>query len=598
MSGHPTRGAPAGSVPGGIPAGAAGADLDFYRLADGWTVDQFRHFPTFASGAGDHRFDDRLEDLSPGGIVGIVAAARDWRARLQGIDPGRLSPGARVDREIVAHEIDATLFAFEEARVHETDPRFYLDLAGTSLLYLLILEDGSPLWPERLEALLGRLNRLPAFLDTARLNLKAPPRVTTDLVIELLPGTIGFLETTLPPLFGRAPALVPRLQEALRTAAGALRSFQEWLTTDLLPRSTGDWRLGRERWIRKLRLALHETPDPEALGARAAAALEAGRRRMMEIAEPLHARLFPAHRHTGTGDALLDAIVREALEAASRRRPTRDTLFATASRAVERARAFVRDRGLLDLPPDDDPLVIEPTPGFMDGVAVAFFNPPPSLDPHLKKSFWISSVPRGRTPEEDRQVEESFLREYNDHALLGVAIHEVIPGHYVQYARALRSPAATVYRKLFSSGVFAEGWAVLAERLMFEAGLADGEPECLLVHLKHALRPPINALLDVRLHTTPMSDDEGERFALDLMTRGGFQEPSEARAKLRRARVSSTQLSTYFVGHLALSDLLQEARTRGGAAFDQRAWLERLLSFGAVAPRHLRPLMDGSDPGS
>ncbi|MGH9750661.1 MAG: DUF885 domain-containing protein [Candidatus Polarisedimenticolia bacterium] len=598
MSDRPARGTPVGSVPGGIPAGAAGADLEFYRLADAWLLDQFRAFPTFASGAGDHRFDDRLEDPSLEGIGATLDAARAWRARLRRLDAGRLSPGAKVDFEIVGHEIDATLFAFEEARIQETDPRFYLDLAGTAILYLLPLEEGSPLWPARLEALLGRLRRLPGFLDGARRALKAPPRVTTELVTGLIPGTVDFLERTLPPLFGRAPSLAPRLHEALRGAADALRSFRDWLSSDLMPRSTGDWRLGRERWIRKLQLALHETPDPEEIAARAAEALADGRRRMLEVAEPLHDRLFPAHRHTETGEARLDAIVRETLEAASRCHPTRDTLFETASRAVDRARAFVRDRGLMALPPDDDPLVIEPTPGFMDGVAVAFFNPPPSLEPHLKKSFWISSVPRGRTPEEDRLVEESFLREYNDHALLGVAIHEAVPGHYVQYARALRSPAATVYRKVFGSGVFAEGWAVLAERLMFEAGLADGEPECLLVHLKHSLRPPINALLDVRLHTTPMSDEEGERFAIDLMTRGGFQEASEARAKLRRARVSSTQLSTYFVGSQALLDLLLDARGRGGTAFEERGWMDRLLSFGAVPPRHLKSLMDAHGGGA
>src|SRR5262249_28479150 len=158
----------------------------------------------------------------------------------------------------------------------------------------------------------------------------------------------------------------------------------------------------------------------------------------------------------------------------------------------------------------------------------------------------------------DRALEESYLREYNDYALQGLTIHEAFPGHYVQYWHALRSPIATVYKKLFSSGTFAEGWAVLAERLMFESGYAESEPENFLIHLKQALRVPLNAILDARLHTTEMSDDEADRFALDLLQTMGFQEEAEARGKLRRAKVSSTQLSTYFVGYIELSDLLRE----------------------------------------
>jgi len=150
-----------------------------------------------------------------------------------------------------------------------------------------------------------------------------------------------------------------------------------------------------------------------------------------------------------------------------------------------------------------------------------------------------------------------YLARVHDYALQGLTIHGAFPGHYVQYWHALAiAESATVYKKLFSSGTFAEGWAVLAERMMFENGYAEGEPENLLIHLKQALRVPLNAILDARLHTPKCRTRRRTGSALDILMRMGFQEEAEARGKLRRAKVSSTQLSTYFVGYVELSDLL------------------------------------------
>lgn len=582
---------PEARVPGGIPEGATGPDLEFYRIADAHLFDSFRTCPTTSTVAGFHAFDDRLDDLSPEGIGRLLDLARDTRDRLMAIDPGRLSLSARIDYHLVANDIEATLFNLTEIRPFETDPRAYVQMLGAGLLYLVLLDPGSPLWPERLEGVRGRLEGVPGFLDSARRNLRHPPRIVTDLVLGLNSGTIDFIEKTLPPLFGHAPALASGLQRAATRAIDALRGFQAWLRDDLLPASTGDWRLGRERWRRQLHHTLQSEMTPEEIIRRAEEAIAGTRRRLLRVALPLHARLHPEHRHAGPEEETIQVIVREVLEDITRQHPTRDTLMAEIHRAIDRARRFIRESGLVTLPPDDDPLVIEPTPGFLDGVAVAFFNPPPTLEPDLKKSFWISSVPRGGDPEADRSLEESYLREYNTHALQCLTIHEAFPGHYVQYWHALRSPMATVYKKHFSSGTFAEGWAVLAEHMMFEAGYAASEPRTLLIHLKQSLRSPINAILDARLHTGEIAEDEADRFAMDLMTRTGFQEEAEARGKLRRAKVSATQLSTYFVGYLELMDLREEERRRLGPAFDRRAFNERLLSFGSVPPRSIRTLM-------
>jgi uncharacterized protein (DUF885 family) len=572
--------------PGGIPPGAQGVDLDFYRIADRYLDDSLRTYPTLATLAGYHKYDAHLEDLTAEGIAEKLRLAKRYQAELRAAEPARLSTSARIDYHLVLNDIEGSIFSLEEIRPFERDPQSYIDLLGNTTLFLTLQEPDSPLWPERLEALLKRMEAIPSLLRAAQANLKNPARVATDLTVHTNAGSVGFFETVVPPLFAKAPKIRRHLEKEAGKVIAALKEFQGWLEGDLLARSLGDWRLGADLWTKKLSYTLQSSLTPEEILRRAQEQLDTDRRRMLEVATPLHARLHPGHRHSEKGEALVNTIVREVLDEVTKRHSTPDTLFRDTRRAIDRIKAFIRKRDLIELPPDDDNFVVEPTPGFMDGVAVAFFNPPPVLEPDLKKSFWISSVPRGET--------ESFLREYNDYALQGLTIHEAFPGHYVQYWHALRSPIATIYKKLFSSGTFAEGWAVLAERLMFENGYAADEPENLLVHLKQTLRVPLNAILDARLHTTAMSDEEADRFGMDLLRGPGFQEEAEARGKLRRAKVSSTQLSTYFVGYLEMSDLLREAQRREGDRFRLRDFNERLLSFGTIPPRDVRELLDQS----
>jgi len=594
----PGHAQPTSRFPCGIPAEAVGPDLEFYRIADRYLDDSMRAYPTTATMVGYHEYDGLLEDLSAGGIEGKLTLLTRYRAELSAVDPKHLSTSTRIDHHLVMTDIEATILSLTDLRPFEHDPQSYVDLLGNATLYLTLQEEDSPIWPERLEALLLRMQQIPRFLEAAKSNLRNPPRVTTDLAIYTNAGSIGFFEKVAPPLFAKAPKIRRQLESESARAIDALRKFQSWLEGELAPRSGGDWRLGKELWTKKLRYTLQSSLTPDEILRRAQEQLEIDRRRMLEVAAPLHAAFHPGHRHAEKGDDLINVIVREVLDQVTRRHSTPGTLFRDTRRAIDRIKAFIRERDLIGLPPDDDNFVVEPTPGFMDGVAVAFFNPPPILEPDLKKSFWISSAPRGGSEEKDRALEESFLREYNDYALQGLTIHEAFPGHYVQYWYSLRSHIATVYKKIFSSGTFAEGWAVLAEKMMFENGYAASEPENLLVHLKQTLRVPLNAILDARLHTTEMSDEEADRFGMDLLQRLGFQEEAEARGKLRRAKVSSTQLSTYFVGTLELSDILREARGRAGDRFRLRAFNERLLSFGTIPPRDVRELLElGTLPG-
>lgn len=579
------------AVPGCGKKGPSGADEPFYRLAEAYLDDVLRLWPTHATYLGNHKYDGQLEDYSPSAIQAAVSTYEKYRENFRQIARERLSPSARIDYDLITHDIESSLFALTRLEQHTWDPNLYNETLGFSVLLLTLQEEKSDAWPERLESLLSRLRQVPHFLETAKADLASSSPTLVEFTIEQNAGNVAFFRDALLPLFDRAPALKAQLLEENARAVAALEDFGRWLKGDLLPRANGDWRLGKELWTEKLRYTLQSDLTPEQIIAGAEEALRRTRQEMLEIAEPMHAGFFPRHRHREQGEERINVIVREVIDRVSANHSTPESLFGDVQGFVRKIKGFIRDRQIVTLPPDDDNLAIEPTPGFLNGLAVAFFNPPPALEPHLKKSFWISSVPSTGDPARDRERQESYLREYNHFGLQSLTIHEAFPGHYVQHYLTSQSPVVTVYKKVFESGTFIEGWAVFMERVMFEQGYADGDPANLLIHKKIQLRAPMNAILDARLHTEPMSDAQADAWALDLMTRHGFQEQAEAIGKLRRAKVTSTQLSTYFVGAVELENLYREVKEKMGNRFVLREFTDRLASYGALPPRRVRDLM-------
>ncbi len=256
---------------------------------------------------------------------------------------------------------------------------------------------------------------------------------------------------------------------------------------------------------------------------------------------------------------------------------TADTYVSTAKEDLAQAIAFVREKGLLTLPARSNLEVIE-TPEFMRGIyAVGGFNPAPPLQPELGAFYWITPIPK--TWSKDRI--ESKLREYNNYGLQHLTIHEAMPGHYVQleYANDVQPKSRRLLRNLFGNGPYIEGWGVYAQKLMTDEGYDGSNPGMRLTWLKQWLRVLANTILDVRLQTMGMTDQQ----ALDLMINETYQEKEEATAKLQRAQLSSCQLPTYFAGlkgWLVVRDHYQQQK---GAGFSLRDFHERALKESAVA---------------
>jgi uncharacterized protein (DUF885 family) len=568
------------------------ADQAFYRVADRYLDQTQRLFPTQSSINGYHKYDGLLEDFSAPNISKMITIYKGFRKELAAVDRAKLSVSAQVDRSLLIQDCEANLFLLTSLRPFLKDPLFYNDILGNSTLFITQTPPDSKEFPARMESLVARMKKIPPFLEQAKKNLANPAQVQTKFCIVLNPGNLEFFQTTLPPLAQKVPALTKAATDESAKVIAALQSYQKWLESDLLPRSNGDWRLGKELWTKKLQLTLGSDLTPEEILQRAQDKLQKDRAEMLVVALPLHNKLFPDHKHEETGEDLINVVVKETLGELSKQHSKPDALFSDVKdKWTPKIKEYIRRSGIIELPPEDDNFIIEPTPAFMDGAAVAFFNPPPAFEPQLKKSFWVSSIPKGGSPEKDAEVAESYLKEYNDYGLQSLIIHEAFPGHYVQSWYALKSPLASVYKKVYASGTFAEGWAVLAEEEMFTSGFADGDPANYLVHKKFDLRVPMNAILDSKLHTSDMSEAEGDAWAMDLMTRYGFQEEAEAKGKLRRAKITSTQLSTYFVGFTELMDILLDTKDLEKDKFTLKSFNDRVLSFGTIPPRDVRRLM-------
>lgn len=554
---------------------------NFDQLVEEFVYQSLAQSPVAATQAGYHvhrgiRLDERLDDYGPEALARQRLFYRVVRQKLERLDRSRLDAQQRADYQIIADQVALALLDLERIESWKYSPTLYVELAGAALFEPFVREY-APL-PVRFRHIIARLQLLPRLFEQAQQNLQAAPVEWTQVAQEELDGVRRLIDET---LRKEAPAeLRDPYDRAAKLALEAIERFDGFLQGKLMGRPR-DWRLGRELYRWKFRYGLGIEETPEAVLAAAEQELHRIRRQMFELSRPLHQRWYPGHTHPEE----LDIVVREVLDRIAQQHATPETYFDAARRDLKEAIDFVQKAGLLTLWGLENLQVI-PTPEFMRGIyAVGGFNPAPPLEPQLGAFYWLTPIP----PEWPRERIESKLREYNHYGLKLLTIHEAMPGHYVQfqYANRVEPSSRRLLRSLFGSGPYIEGWAVYATETMLDAGYLDGSPELRLTFMKQQLRMLANAILDIRLHTMGMTDDQ----AMELMVQQTFQEQEEARAKLRRAKLSSCQLPTYFVGWREWHRLRAAYQEQRGASFNLREFHERALSAGAVPMPALAELL-------
>jgi uncharacterized protein (DUF885 family) len=534
---------------------------DFVAIAERIVDALLEYDPSTASFAGDHRFDGQLPDLSSGAVARDLAMLRDAAAALSQVDIDALDPEDRVDCQILTSHVDRKLFELTEVRQHEWNPLMH---NPGELLYALIARPFAPP-AQRLDSLAQRLDAIPDALATARAQLRDCPRIHLETALGQFAGTASLINGEIPALLAGEPGMAGRVGSAMDQALAALDEFGGWLRGRLDAGGDGrDPRLGRPLWEARL----WHTLDTELSAVQ-----------VLTLAQELLDRVAAQLRELAaelTGGPATDPTVRAALASRGEHHPDNTSIVDLARVCMDETTAFVRAADLVSLV--DDPCVIQEMPEFARGVAVAYCDPPGPLETADVPTFYcISPTPTDWTAERVA----SFYREYNDDMVRDLTVHEAMPGHFLQIAHSRRYRGATRVRALGFSGPFVEGWAVYAEELMAASGF--GGIPVRLQQLKMQLRMALNAVIDQLVHCDGLTEAE----AMAMMTGRGFQEEGEAAGKWRRALLTSTQLSTYFVGYTEVA-AIGAARPDGTPV---RAWHDAMLAHGSPPPRHLRALL-------
>ena len=562
-------------------AWSSAADDAFQKLAAEFIDDLPRFSQVNATSVGDHRYDHVLDEVDADARSRKLALYRKYRRALRAIDRDDLSRANQVDAELLRAEIDSSIWSIETLQEWAWNPLVYVNVAGSSL-YTLMARDFAPL-DERMEDAAQRLEQFPRFLHQARgaLQLERVPKIHAETAIQQNQGIHSIIEGMILPHRDELPAeLATRLDAAIETATAALDQHQAWLKDKLLPDAAGNFRIGPRLFDDKLKFTLNSPLSRRHVRLRAESEYAAVRNEMYGVAKTVYARLHPYTSFPDQpDDAFKQVVIRAALEEAYRDLPEPEAIVDIAKDYLQQATAFVREQNLVTVP--DDPIDIIIMPEFQRGVSVAYLDPPGPLDEGQKSFYAVAPLPADWTPE---QV-NSFLREYNLWSIQNLTLHEAMPGHYLQLALSNRYPSTL--RAVLWSGPFVEGWAVYGERIMIDAGYLDNAPLMRLINLKWYLRSITNAIIDQAIHVDGMTREA----AMRLMIEGGFQEEREAAGKWVRAQLSSTQLSTYFVGYQEHVDMRAAVERAWGDNFTLRRYHDQALSYGSPPVRFVRSLI-------
>jgi hypothetical protein len=527
--------------------------------------------PTLAALDGVHSHDDLLEDLTRPAVESDLRALSGFARRLNEIDPAGLNAVEKAEQPMLADHIRARLYDLEDVRTWEKNPHLYADILSSSLAAQVIFAYAPA--TERARRVLSKLRQVPKLLQAARDNVKEPPGIFIKVGADTFKGTLRFIEHDLPRALSDVDDmhLLGDLADASTEAATSIRGYVDYLEKELAPKAKATFRLGRDKFEQKLRLE---------------EGLNVGADRLLAIAERELDRTEDAFRAAAAklngGDPL------GAWEKAKERHPAPGGLVKAAQDQLAELQAFLERQKLLTLPPSE-PVFVAPTPDFFRWSSASMWTPGPFETKPSRACYYVTDV--DRTWSDERKNEH--LRDFNFGTLWCISMHEVYPGHFLQYQH-LRQVESKVRKSIcFAPATFVEGWAHYAEEMMIEAGFGRKDPYIRLGQLQESLIRLVRFVVSIRLHAEDLSVEQGVR----MFRERAFLEEATARREAERGTFDPTYL-VYSVGKMMLQKLRRDMEAKQGDTFSLRGFHDALLrQGGAPFPVH-RQLMLGTSAGA
>jgi uncharacterized protein (DUF885 family) len=549
---------------------------------DNYLERYFDMYPSRATAAGRHDLDRKLEDLSPARRLAWLEFNRDAAAGLRRILAApSTSAEDRLDAELLLRQAELEVLEYRNQARPVRDPLFWTEIAGNATVFLLVREDLPK--PERLSRAAARASQFPRLATQAREALSSDPsRIAPEICAIAIPSlrnAATFYREGFPKAAaGESARLRRSVKEAGKSAAVALDGLAVFLE-GVQPKAKGHPRLGAD-YAARFRLVTGVDEPVDRVLAGAVAALAARRAEAAAYGRSVWNELMPGMEPPDDDRELLRRLfARMSADRAS----SMDELVADYRQLVTDAFGFVRRKGLMTLP-EPTSLHTDRSPSFFVGQAVGGVYPAGPYAPGAETLFYLPAIPDSATPEQ----KTAFFRDFNHHFNVMITAHEMVPGHYVQLAWAARYPHKV--RSLFADGVYVEGWGTFSERLLLDQGW--GGPLDRLAHLKKQLENIARTIVDIRVNTQNMSEDQVLSFVKDE----ALQDEQFAANMWERAITTSPQLTFYYLGDREVQGLFDEVKTARGAAFDMKTFLDGMMEMGPVPVRHYWLRMLGREP--
>jgi uncharacterized protein (DUF885 family) len=551
------------------PAPGSG-DRSFSTLSTFILKAHYRRHPSTATDLGIHLYDPVMDDASKQTIDDETAERTSFLQELQKIDPATLTPDRQLDREQLMHAMDAGILASTVIRTWAKDPDFY-SAGVTNAAYVIMKRKFAPA-SDRLRSLIAREKRMPAFLDEGRTNLTTPVRIFTEIAIEQIDGNIRFFKDDVPKAFADVTDKI-LLDEFSRTNGDvmkALAAYKAWLKTDVLPRATTPYALGADTYARALSASeMIDVPLADLLR------IAETNRRQNEAAFQETAKTIDA---TKPADAVLAVIERE--------HPHASELLKTSQNSLDEIRRFIVSKNILTIPASD-PATVKETPPFMRSTTSASMDTPGPFETAKLDAFYNMTLP---DPRGSAAEQEDYMRSWYYAEMSNVAVHEVYPGHYIQFLYAKTFPSDV--RKVYGASSNSEGWAHYTEQMMIDEGFHGGDPKYRLAQLQDALLRNVRFIAGIRMHTQGMTVED----ATKLFETQGHQ-PHAISVQEARRGAGDPLYGYYTMGKLMILKLRDDYRTRLGSAFTLQKFHDAFIQLGPLPLPLIRKAMLGDAGG-
>jgi uncharacterized protein (DUF885 family) len=541
-------------------------DGAFSQLAREILDDHYRRHPSESTDLGIHQYDDQLDDLSKAAIAAESAALKAFRARLDAVDAATLSPANALDREQLTHALDGDILDADTIRLWAKDPDTYSG-SVTRAAYVIMKRDYAPA-VDRLKALIAREKKMPAALREARNNLDTAVPIYTQIAIEQIDGNISLFKNDVPAAFASVAdaSLRAEFKAANDAVIAALGEYKTFLQKEVLPKASAGYAFGADTYAKAF--AANEAVDLP---------LD----RLLQIAEADRQKNEAAFQATAK---LVDPTrtAAEVLVSLQSDHPPAARLLKTTQDELDSIRSFIVDHHIITIPPSD-PARVNETPPFMRSTTTASMDTPGPFEQAPLAGFYNMTLP---DPRRSRADQEDYMRGWYYAAITNVSVHEVYPGHYVQFLYAKNFPSDV--RKVYGAATNVEGWAHYCEQMMLDEGFHADNPRYRLAQLQDALLRDVRFIAGIKLHTQGMTVDE----ATKLFETAGHQPHSVAVQEAKRG-TSDALYGYYTLGKLMILKLRDDYKTRLGADYSLQRFHDDFIRLGPLPMPLIRRAMLG-----